>query len=124
MLAVMHDSRGVNEVNHVRIVGAGGELEGEEVFVEAHGSRMKGDTYERRALDGVVSGVTSFVAAAKPEAVRRAGNKPVRSVHYENNKQKRSLNKIPSQPRLRLDLIADQLPTHPHSLCSGPPTIW
>ena len=42
VFAVMYDSRGINEVNYVRVVGTGSELQGEEVFVEAHGLRMEG----------------------------------------------------------------------------------
>jgi len=42
MLAVMHDSRGVNEVNHIWIVRARGELQGEKIFIEAHGWCMGG----------------------------------------------------------------------------------
>ena len=56
MLAVMHDSRGVNEVNYVWIVRAGGKPQGEKVFVEAHGLRMK-RTCTNSALCAVVSGV-------------------------------------------------------------------
>lgn len=41
MFPVMYDSRGINEVNHVRI-RARGELQGEEVFVEAHDWCMGG----------------------------------------------------------------------------------
>ena len=36
MLAVMHDSGRVHEVNDIRIVRARGKLEGKEVLVEAH----------------------------------------------------------------------------------------
>jgi len=42
VFAIMYDSRGINEVNHVRVVGAGSELQGKEVFVEAHGLCMEG----------------------------------------------------------------------------------
>lgn len=40
MLAVVRYSRGINEVNHIRVVRAGSELQGKEILVEAHDWRM------------------------------------------------------------------------------------
>ena len=42
MFAVMRYSRGINEVNYIRVVRAGSELQGKEILVEAHDWRMGG----------------------------------------------------------------------------------
>ena len=134
MLAVMHDSRGVNEVNYVWIVRAGGKPQGEKVFVEAHGLRMK-RTCMNSALCAVVSGVLVLrshqLSQPPTEAVpgpRDAlGNKIVGSVHSmtitKDNESKRSLNTIATWSQLQLNLIPSINPIHPHPLRSGPPTI-
>jgi len=68
MLAVMHDSRGVDEVNHVWIIRARGELQGEKIFVEAHSWYMGGTCVIREPWQSSV--VASFVAAANAQCTR------------------------------------------------------
>ena len=87
VFAVMYHSRGINEVNHVRVAGAGSELQGKEVFVEAHdlrmeGMRMNGALNVSRAGSHHLSRLPAEAVSKQPRQGPRgaSGNKIVCSV--------------------------------------------